>query len=80
MPFESGRGRLRVDDQQAEHRAFDRDTGTHEGRVEAVEKRARLGEVATLGQDPVGDAMLLFFRNSRHGLEEPFATPSLTPA
>src|SRR5581483_6839027 len=80
MPFETGGRRLRMNHQQAEHRALDGNAGAQERGVEAVEKRARVGEVAPLGQDPRGDAMLLFFRNSRHRLKKPFATPSLTRA
>src|SRR5689334_12963417 len=79
-PLEAGRRGLRMDHQQAEHRAVDRNAGAAERGVETVEERLRVGEVAALAEDPIRNAMLLFLREPGHGVKVPFATPRLTVA
>ena len=79
-PFEAGGHGLRMDHEQAEQRALDRHARAAEGGVESVEEGAGIGQPPALAQDPGGNAILLFFRGSDHGVPDSFAAPSLTSA
>jgi hypothetical protein len=58
-----------VNHEQAEESAVDGNAAAAERGVESVEKRLGVGQPPAFRLDPIGDAMLLFFRNSRHGLK-----------